>query len=412
MRGKDPIIPPPKPRPPYPSSRIGAHQPAPAPRGAAARKPAFPTGFSVPLALGPYQNNGATPWFANLGLGSPAQPLKIALDTGTNLLWITSSLCPSGGCQHYGNCQFNYGASSSFQWVSQTPQTVSFGPWGSMSVEIGHDNYMLPNGPVPGCAFYLAANYSGEQFAQLDWDGGIGIPSGSDFVSPDVTNFVAELMNQGLIDPANPYISFCTNPASGEGSVLCGGYDPTAYDPDSGIYLPWTAYTEFPGVKYIWTTGLNNFSVGGTVVATNVQFCLDSGSSQFKGDNNIMNTTLGLVSPSGPPVTMQLGQAGSGGLGAITVPPSIYNVNIQAGPQQGQTLPQFNPLGLTNLVLVGSVLMDQLYTIYTYDVTETPAGYHLAPVGIYIFNRLGGANPITSLSAKKIQLPRRAVHRA
>ncbi|WP_438866986.1 pepsin-like aspartyl protease [Pseudomonas sp. L1(2025)] len=70
----------------------------------------------MPLAMqrGPYQNNGATPWYSTLHVGTPGQPLKLSLDTGTNITWVTSSLCASDRCQHYSAGRFDYQASSSF----------------------------------------------------------------------------------------------------------------------------------------------------------------------------------------------------------------------------------------------------------------------------------------------------------
>ncbi|HEV2721920.1 MAG TPA: hypothetical protein VG323_18005, partial [Thermoanaerobaculia bacterium] len=154
------------------------------------------------------------------------------------------------------------------------------------------------------------------------------------------------------------------------------------------------------------------YFVGSERVAANVQFCLDSGSSQFKGDDDIMNTTLKLVGGSPQPdVRLVLGINAEGVAGQIVVPPSIYMVEIEAGPQQGQLLPQFNPLGLTGLVLVGSVLMDELYTILCYDVTETEHGYHLSPIGMWIFNKKGGTPIIQTTSSKPFALARRPPHK-
>jgi len=368
--------------------------------------------LSVPLVVGPYQNNGAATWFANMNLGQPGQPLKIALDTGCNFIWTTSSLCPSGCCTHYGNGFFDYAKSSTFKWVDQKPILVDFGPWGSMVVETGQDDFAITGNTSVQLEAFLASMYCGEQFAELDWDGGLGIPSGSDYVDPAVSFFVEELMNSGAMDPSYPYISFSMDPSSGKGSVLFGGVDVDAIDPMSSIALPWTPYTAFPDVAYIWTTPLNSYQVGSKVVATNAQFCLDSGSSQFKGDNNIMNTTLSLLGPHPTEnVTLTLGATIDGQPGRIVVPPSVYMVEIQEGAGKGQTLPQFNPLGLNGLVLVGTVLMQNIYTVYVYDVTETPEGYHLAPVGMVIFNKKNGPKLIQTTSDTEWTLEARPVHK-
>jgi hypothetical protein len=355
--------------------------------------------LSVPLVSGPYQNNGASQWFANMNLGTPGQPLKIMLDTGSNFIWTTSSLCPPTSCQHYGGGEFVYQDSSTFQWIDQNQQTVDFGPWGSMQVATGEDVVALVPGASVDLAMFLSASYSGSQFNQLNWDGGLGIPSGSAFVEPQVSFIIPQLMSAGLMDPQLPYVSFSTNQTTGQGTVLLGGVDFDAVDLNSAVFLPWTPYTQLPGVVYIWTTPLYQYIVGNQLVAVNQQFALDSGSSQFKGDDTIMNTTLQLVAVSPQPdVTLIVGTTLDGTQANIVVPPSVYMVNIQAGPQEGQTLPQFNPLGLNGLVLVGSVLMDQVYTTYEYNVTVNEAGYHLDPVGMWIFNKIGGPQLIQTTS--------------
>lgn len=383
----------------------------PFPRLTAPPKPTDAAGIVYPLVRGPYQNNGATPWYSQLSLGRPGQTLQMAFDTGSNFIWATSTLCGSG-CQHYGGIEFDYTKSETFKWVDRTDRKVSFGPWGDMIVEIGSDDFGLSAGVGITTVFYLAKSYSGEQFAQLDWDGGIGLPSGTEYVDPNVSFVVADLMNLGLIDPEYPYVSFTSDGASMSGSCRIGGYDPSVFDPSSAIFMPWSAYTVYPGVEYIWSTALPQYFVGDVLIACNVMFCLDSGSSQFKGDDDIMNETLKLVSgPTPPDVRLRIGYTNDGEPGEIVIPPSVYMVEIQAGPSQGQVLPQFNPLGITELVLVGSVLMDLLYTIYEYRVTQTPSGYQLSPVGMWVFNKTGGPDLIRSRGTKPVRLgPRKRMH--
>jgi hypothetical protein len=346
--------------------------------------------ITVPLTHGPFQNNGATPWYAKLQYGTPGQPLKIALDTGSNFNWVTSDLCSPTGCQHYGNSRFHQTASSTFSWISQTPKNVDFGPWGTMVVETGKDKIQIPGAAQP-TALYLAQSYSGPQFQMLDWDGGIGFPSGTAYADTDVSFFFNDLIDGGIVGPSNPYLSFDTDLNSGTGNVLLGGYDFSKFNPAEGIFMPYTPYQKFPNVEYIWSTPLANISVGGTSVASGIQFCLDSGSSQFKGDTTIMNTILSLVgsNPSAP-VELTVGTGSNNLPGRIVIPPQVYNVLLQAGPGAGTIVPQFAPLGLTDLVLVGSVLMDYLYTIFLYSVSGTPGNWTLSPVGMYLFNKIGG----------------------
>jgi saccharopepsin len=371
------------------------------------KAPAAAAGQSVtiPLVNGPFQNNGATQWFANLAIGTPGQPLKIAIDTGGSFIWTTSSLCPPDSCTHYGGGRFIWEDSSTFQWVDQKQITVSFGAWGSMIVETGRDEIAFGTGAPLDLTMFLSAQYSGPQFDELGWDGGIGMPSGTDYNDPRTSYFPAELMNAGLWDPAMPFVSFLTDAQSGSGSVSFGGVDLDAVDLHSAVFLPWTPYTAYPDEKCLWTTALYQYLVGSDLVASNVQFCLDSGSSQFKGDDYIMDRTLQLVATTPQPdVTLVLGVTPSGQPAQIVVPPSVYMVQPLGNPAK---VPQFHPLGMADIVLVGSVLMDQIYSVFWYDVTETDAGYHLAPIGMWIFNKKDGLPLIQTRSEKPFALPRR-----
>ncbi|MGQ9371899.1 pepsin-like aspartic protease [Azospirillum sp. A39] len=365
---------------------------APAPSWPALAASAAP-GLVLPLSCGPYQNNGASPWSAELPVGSAGQSLKVSLDSGANFIWMTSSLCADGGnlCQHYGGTQFQYQLSKSFRWVSQTAKPVDFGPWGTMTVKTGQDGIGMPGGRTVPATFYLAENYTGSQFGQIDWDGGIGLPSGSAYVDPSVSFFVADLMDAGIIDPAYPYIAFDTDPRTRIGTCRIGGVDPARFDGAAGIRMPWQPYTTYPGVEYIWTCKLDDYSVGGQSIARDKVFCLDSGSSEFKGDDTIMKATLELVRrmPVKPTVSLTLGTSTAGTPGRVTVPPAIYDVLIEAGPDMGRVAPQFTPLGLQDLVLVGSMMMDHFYTIYEYDVTLRQGRHVLAPVAMYLFDKPG-----------------------
>lgn len=355
--------------------------------------PVTPTGaapgaqVSYQLRPGPFQNNGATQWFAEIGLGQPGQRLKIALDTGSNFVWVTSTLCSPTSCQHYGGGRFDYAASNTFEWVDQTPKTVDFGPWGSMTVETGSDVIGLNDARTLRNNMYLSSDYTGAQFAELDWDGGIGFPSASAFADPHIGFFLANLMDAGLVDPAMPYVSFWTDRPSSSGEVILGGVDENKFDPENGLFLPWSVYSVLPGVEYIWTTPLRSYSMGGKTW-TNKWFALDSGSSQFKGDDDIMGASFLLAERSQPPVVLEAGTTVEGQPATITVSPEMYMMEIQAGEGKGKVIPQFKPLGIKDLALVGSLVMDFAYTIFEYDVSLVNGRHVLYPRGMWMFEKM------------------------
>lgn len=362
-------------------------------------------GITLAMQRGPYQNNGATPWYSTLRVGTPGQPLKLSLDTGTNITWVTSSLCAADRCQHYSAGRFDYQASSSFTFTDCLQRPYSFGPWGTMQVESGTDVLHINQTTLP-TQLLLAADYSGAQFRQLDWDGGIGLPSSSAYVDGRSSFVFQALMNSGKVDPTHPFITFDWEAASRRGSCQLGGVD-ASKTRGPHVFLPWSLYNKVAGVEYIWSTPLTSYAVGGEVLAQDLTFALDSGSSRFKGDDRLMRQTLARIAQGGAPDVV-LGFAD----GEITLGANLYNVLIEEGPSKGKTLPQFEPLGLADLVLVGSLVMEHCYTVYEYRVVQCrPGAYSLAPAGVWLFNRPGGPQIITRSSSQPFDTaPRPLTH--
>lgn len=352
-------------------------------------------GLVFQMYRGPFQNNGATPWYSPFTLGTPGQPLKLAIDSGTNITWATSTLCPPDQCQHSSSGRFDFQKSSTFTYTDCLQRPYSFGPWGTMQVATGSDALALPNGSSIAMNFFLAANYSGEQFRQLDWDGGIGLPSSSAYVEGRSSFLFQELIRNAAIDPTRPYVCFDWDPVKQSGTCAMGTIDESKTKGEH-LFLPWSVYSTLSGVEYIWSSELSSYAVGGETLATHINFALDSGSSQFKGDDALMKQTLERIARGGNPDVV-LGFTD----GEITLGANLYNVLIEAGPQKGQTIPQFAPLGLTDLVLVGSLVMEHCYTIHEYQVVRcSPNVYSLAPVGIWLLNRPEGPQIITRSSSK------------
>ncbi|MDR2374123.1 MAG: A1 family peptidase [Bifidobacteriaceae bacterium] len=353
------------------------------------------------LSRGDFQNNGASPWYTELGFGTPPQRLKVNIDSGTDITWLTSTLCPPESCQHTSGGRFDYRASSTFSFTDCLQRPFSFGAWGTMQVEAGQDVVELPDpAGTRSMQLFFSADYAGSQFAQLDWDGGIGLPSSSAYVEGR-TSFLLQLLMESRTVRL-PFVSFDTDYRSRQGTCQIGGVDPSKYDPTSSVFLPWKVYDVYPGSEYLWGADLYRLMVGDVEIApgTPKVFATDSGSSQFKGDDDIMNAILTQIARQGsPPVRLELYG------GRITVTPDMYNVYIEAGPDAGKTIPQFQGLGMSQLVLVGSVLMDYCYTVFRYDVHIcSPGALSLSPVGVYFFNKIGGPQII---SGRPVEFPTR-----
>lgn len=392
-------------------------------------------GFFVSLNRGPYQNNGASPWYAFVGLGTPAQTLKFSFDTGSDFIWVTSSLCAPDSCLHYGGEQFNYQFSSSWSWVNSTRIDVNFGPWGNMDVMTGNDVFTLSSAastqektPLMYLTsdLYIAESYSGIQFQELNWDGGIGIPS---VTSPsDISSFYRSyrgvntqnetksgsfhffqsLVEQGVVCSDSPYVTFLTDIDSKIGRVDFGQLDSDYQTNREYLFLPWDEYA----VPYLWTSKITSLSMGDTQLIspdtrlkTPYYLALDTGSSQFKGDESLISTIKMLAEQTKDELTIEIGKTDTGEVGQLTVTSSMYDVLIEEGQDKGSVVAQFDPMeGADYLALVGSVLMDHLYTVYEFSIDYSGGKTTILPVGMWIFNKSEGPKVITTTQEKPARI--------
>lgn len=236
------------------------------------------------LSRGVQTDNGATPWYTILKMGSQKQPLLFAIDTGTSHSWITSVLCTTGACLNHQ--RFDFRRSTSYKQVSSqyNPQYISFGPWGTMTVSLGQDTLSF-NKPgekketqVDRYNIYIGQDYDGNQFIDLIWEGAIGVP----------VHRPAGIDSSELINILFKKIPF-------KNHSLFFNYK------QSKLQFIDLGYAEsFPGLvkcKLIenellpntWIINLGNIKVNNDTLFSNIDFCIDTGSSRFKGDPDIIS---------------------------------------------------------------------------------------------------------------------------
>lgn len=324
------------------------------------------------LTRGDISDNGATPWTTTLGLGTPPQNLRFMLDTGTVNTWITASCCSSEACRAHAS--FDPGKSTTFHPGDQPPSSVSFGPWGTMGVVIGHDVCHLErhgsgkvetvplNEPI---SIYLSVSYSGHQFAQLDCDGGLAIPS---VPCRQPSALLEQLRNQGLIDYA--IAAFYFDPVRGEGNCLMGAVDTSRFDPDTLNVLP---VQRLAGdLDYLWSVRLDGLRcAGGDNLAQGTPLVLDTGSSRFKGGRAIIDRLQGAITDHGKRPTVVTSaemladypdlEITLGGI-CYTLTPRQYFQHL--GHARWELAVHYLEGLPDDLLVVGSVFLDTVYSIF------------------------------------------------
>ena len=345
---------------------------------------------------GKYQVNGASPWYGLLTIGSNSQVMKLGLDCGNNANWLTSTQCNTQACTQPGRTRFNYATSTTFSWVNRNVDTLEFGPWGNMAVNIGQDVFNSASVPNFGSIkTLLSVNYGGPSFAELDWDGGIGFPS----QSPDsrTTWLLLQLVNKGLINPFNVCVSFYMNPVTKAGMVNIGGYDPVFVDPNSKLRFPFKPYNAFNGaLNYLWSTKLSGWYVNGKPVSNDSLFVFDTGASDFKGDTVATDAAITAINNyyrntgKYPVMELSMGKDQYGQTGLLALTTEQYLQKVEAGPRKGQTVIAIDTLEVPGLILAGSVVLEDLYTVFWYKATGNPGNYLLTPVEAWLFNKKDG----------------------
>ncbi len=335
---------------------------------------------AFPLQLGKLTDNGATPWYTTVGLGTPAQELKFMVDSGTDNTWITSSKCTTDACMAHQ--RFYSDASSTYQSVEPTPTIKDFGPWGKMTVEIGEDIFTIEHciegyrTQIPTnerMNFEVSIDYQGSQFQELACDGGIAIPSPYWKGDERTEALMLQLKKDGKI--AYAIASFWSDVSQGAGECLFGGIDFSKFDPETLQLLSLQDDSSSP-LNYLWCIDLKAFLVNGTPVEAGITtFVLDTGSSFFKGPETLINTLVNSVTDNGrlptyvssekelynyPVIALAIGSA------IYTLTPQQYFLKLndeywELGIQVLDGMPE-------GMLLVGSLFLDTVYAIFDYEL--------------------------------------------
>ena len=252
------------------------------------------------LYRGTLTDNGATPWYTVLMVGSERQKLKFAIDTGTTHSWVTSIQCTTDACLNHQ--RFDFRSSMSFVQITDPygPVDISFGPWGMMKVTLGSDliRFVDPTAgntravqEIPDYQMYIAQNYSGQQFLDLIWDGAIGVPTKQP-KAVDSSESFSILMKKKSYFPFD-HRALCFNYAEGVLEFLDIDMDSNV---DDLVTAPVVDSCVLPGA---WVVNLSSVDVDGVNIKRNLSFCLDTGSSRFKGDPDIIEPIIKAITRDG-----------------------------------------------------------------------------------------------------------------
>lgn len=370
----------------------------------------------IPLRMGLARDNGATPWYGELAIGSApetaagagSQLFKFIMDTGTSSTWVASRDCDTVPCRHHR--RYDRRLSRSYVSIDEKVRDSELGPWGKFQYKVGQDTWHFwATNPrqnewdqrlysVEGMRFLEAVTLIDGQntdgTANTNWDdlvqdGSLAFPS--EAAGSTSTQMLDRLLQEGLVD--KKLMSYWTSPELNWGEVVLGGLNERRFEPDSLRYYPVSReITSADAASDLWSIAMAGIRVGGTEVSLppgGAAFVLDTGSSRFKGDPAIVENIVKLITDNGarpqtvkdpasldayPDLTIVLGDR-DGGRNEYTLSAQEY---FQAFPEGWRLafhgLQPTETSSTAGLLLAGSVFLDHYYAVFDYETDPVQVG--------------------------------------
>ncbi|KAK8040649.1 candidapepsin-1 [Apiospora marii] len=173
----------------------------------------------------PLFNISVLSYLIELTIGTPGQPVKVAIDTGSSELWVNPNCRTSQSTAQYQECLTNgeYDPSqSSTSTDLDSGNTIPYGI-GNVEIEYYKDNVALPNSTIKLKNIQFGAASQSEDLNE----GILGLSFGSKKPTADLTynNFVDELYLQNVTDSRAFSVALGNQDASNGGVIIFGGID-------------------------------------------------------------------------------------------------------------------------------------------------------------------------------------------
>ncbi|CAO1637280.1 unnamed protein product [Jaminaea pallidilutea] len=307
-------------------------------------------------------------YFAEISVGTPPQPFKVILDTGSSNLWVPSKDCGSIAC--FLHAKYDSSSSSSYK-KNGTEFKIQYGS-GSMEGFVSQDTMRIGDLEVKKQGFAEATNLPGLAFVFGKFDGILGLAHDTISVDGVVPPFY-EMINQGLLDA--PLFSFYLGDSEENGGeAVFGGIDEDHY----------TGKISYAPVKRkgYWEVQLDSIALGDEELEYDeAGAAIDTGTSLIAGPSDvveILNAKLGAKKTwsgqyqldceklsSLPDLTFKFDGK------PYTLTASDYTLQVQ-----GSCISSFTPIDIPGpypLWIVGDSFLRKYYTVY--DLGKEAVGF-------------------------------------
>ncbi|KAG6855361.1 hypothetical protein H0H87_004355 [Tephrocybe sp. NHM501043] len=314
-------------------------------------------GHEVPL-----NNFMNAQYYTEISLGSPAQPFKVMLDTGSSNLWVPSTQCTSIGC--FLHNKYDASLSSSYK-VNGSSFSIKYGS-GSMEGFVSRDTLSIGDLTIKDQLFAEATKEPGLTFAFGKFDGVLGLAYNTISINHITPPFYS-MIEQGLIN--EPRFAFRLGSSEEDGGeATFGGIDESAYTGKIN-YVPVRR-------KAYWEVELSKVSFGDDEIELeNTGAAIDTGTPHIVLPTDIaemLNTMIGAKRSWTGQYTMDCSKIPSlpelsfffGGK-AYPLKGSDYILKVQDACVSTFTGMDINLPG-GSMWIVGDVFLRKYYTVYDF----------------------------------------------
>mmetsp|Transcript_35651 Transcript_35651/g.42952 ORF Transcript_35651/g.42952 Transcript_35651/m.42952 type:complete len:404 (+) Transcript_35651:65-1276(+) len=224
----------------------------------------------------PLHNFEDAQYYADITIGTPPQPFKVVMDTGSSNLWVPGQHCWSPPCWLH-KC---YHASKSSTYAKNgTAFSIQYGS-GALQGTLDIDTVSVGSMTVKSQTFAESTKEPGVAFLAAKFDGilGLAFPKiAVDGVVPWFQNAVAQKV---VAEEKFAFWLDRDTTASAGGEITFGGLDSAHYTGDIS-YVPLTAET-------YWQFTVDSVDIGSTNFGAKVQAIADSGTSLLAGPTDVI----------------------------------------------------------------------------------------------------------------------------
>lgn len=165
-------------------------------------------------------------YYTEIQIGTPGQPFKVILDTGSSNLWVPGSECTSLAC--YLHSKYDHDASSTYK-ANGSEFEIRYGS-GSLEGYVSQDTLQLGDLIIPKQDFAEATSEPGLAFAFGKFDGILGLAYDTISVNKIVPP-IYKAIELGLLDePKFAFYLGDANESEDGGVATFGGIDKSKYE--------------------------------------------------------------------------------------------------------------------------------------------------------------------------------------